>query len=100
MVYVFRRYIFDPMSWHTSQGRSFVDVATYTKILLASGMYAESFFIDNDYTKNEITGEKILSKKFALYVDPSFLENIGVQDTKLEVSLVTAHTNCLHNPLP
>ena len=96
MMYVFRRFIFDPISWRTSQGRSCVDITTYTKILLASGMYAESFFIDNDYTKNEITGKKILSKKMALYVDPNFLENIGIQDTKPDVSPATTHINCLH----
>ena len=99
-MYVSRRFIFDPISWSTSQGRSVVDIATYTKLLLASGMYAESCFVDNDYRKNEIIGKKILSKKMALYVDPNFLENIGMQDIKPEVSLATAHTNGLHNTHP
>ena len=97
MIYVSCRFIFDPISWRTPQGKSFVDIATYTKLLLASGMYSESFFLDNDYTRNEITGKKILSKKIALYVDPNFLENFGVQDIKPEVSPATAHNKCLHN---
>ena len=97
MIYVSCRFIFDPISWRTPQGKSFVDIATYTKLLLASGMYSESFFLDNDYTRNEITGKKILSKKIALYVDPNFLENFGVQDIKPEVSPATAHNNCLHS---
>ena len=38
-----------------------------------------------------------MSKKIALYVDPNFLENFGVQDIKPEVSPATAHNNCLHS---
>ena len=88
MICVSCRFIFDPVSWRTPQGRKFVDIATYTsyRLLLASGMYSESFFIDNDFTKNEITGKRILSKKIALYVDLNLLENFGIQETKQEVN--------------
>lgn len=50
-----------------------------------SGMYPESFKMDNDFHKIETSGARMMTKKIALFVDPSFLENVGSQRVKAEV---------------
>ena len=67
------------MFWDDNGKKRVLDLAGITQLLLMSGMYAESFKIDNDFKRIETTGKRALTKKTALYVKPEFLEHIGSQ---------------------
>jgi len=47
-------------------------------------MFSESFKMDNGFHKIGSSGARMMTKKIALFVDPSFLENIGSQRVKID----------------
>ena len=61
-----------------------------------SGMFPESFKMDNDFHKIETSGARAMTKKIALFVDPSFLENVGSQRVRIEVLFTTAVCSLLY----
>ena len=74
------RFLIDPfIFWDANGKKRVLDLAGVTKLVLMSGMFSESFMVDNDYKRIKTTGKRALTKKTALYVKPEFLENLGSQ---------------------
>ena len=80
------RFLIDPfIFWDVNGKKRVLDLAGVTKLLLMSGMFSESFMVDNDYKRIKTTGKRALTKKTALYVKPEFLENLGSQRAHTQV---------------
>ena len=53
-----------------------------------SGMFPQSFKVDNDFVRLESNGGRAMTKKIAVYVDPSFVSNFGSQRVRVQVHLM------------
>ena len=68
------RFLFDPIKWKFGGVIKTLDIATYSKLVALSGMYPEAYKMDVDTKVIDSSGDRLLTTKTAMYVDPKFVD--------------------------
>ena len=94
------RFVIDPITWWEAGGKRSLDLAGFTKLLLMSGMYPDSFVVDNDYKRIETTGRRALTKKVAISICCVYEMSLLCCKMSLGVAVCFCAERCAERKLP